>query len=191
MRNRHRPRRSWTIRNKMVKQQDEEKKMALVVWLGSSQIQAMKTMTNGATLMKKGTAEFHKLLSPRCKDQPALEDDAAKAAVAVLLALSLVLLLELVELVVVVPVVGRTVGVSTAVEGSVSVVVGVITELETERDVTGGVAPEMESEDTDDNEESVVPVEIRVMAKAGLVSAESPYTRIQTRILLDVFSSLG
>lgn len=164
--------------------------MALVVWLGSSQIQAMKTMTNGATLMKKGTAEFHKLLSPRCKDQPALEDDAAKA-VAVLLTLSLVLLLELVGLVVVVPVVGRTVGVSTAVEGSVSVVVGVITELETERDVTGGVAPEMESEDTDDNEESVVPVEIRVMAKAGLVSAESPYTRIQTRILLDVFSSLG
>lgn len=163
--------------------------MALVVWLGSSQIQAMKTMTNGATLMKKGTAEFHKLLSPRCKDQPALEDDAAKA-VAVLLTVSLllVLLLELVELVVVV---GRTVGVSTAVEGSVSVVVGVITELETERDVTGGVAPEMESEDTDDNEESVVPVEIRVMAKAGLVSAESPYTRIQTRILLDVFSSLG
>jgi len=95
----------------------------------------------------------------------------------VLLALSLSLvLLELVELlvVVVVPVVGRAVGGSTAVEESVSVV-GVITELEIERDVTGGVAPEMGSEGVDDNEASESPGEIRVMAKAGLVSAESPY----------------
>jgi len=96
----------------------------------------------------------------------------------VLLVLSLSLvLLELVELlvVVVIPVVGRTVGGSTAVEESVSVVGVVITELEIERDVTGGVAPEMGSEGADDNEASESPGEIRVMAKAGLVSAESPY----------------
>jgi len=135
----------------------------------------MKTMTNGATLIKKGAAEFHKLLPPRCKDHAALVDEAAKAdALLVTLLLSL-MLLELVELVVVVPVVGRTVGGSTAVEESVSVDVGVTTELEIEREVTGGVAPEMEPEGADDNEESEFPVEIRVMAKAGLVSAESPY----------------
>jgi hypothetical protein len=93
----------------------------------------MKTMTNGATLIKKGAAEFHKLL-PRCKVHPALVDDGAKAD-ALLLTL-LLTLLELVESVVVVPVGGRTVGVSTAVE-MMSVEVGLVTEPEVEKDVVG------------------------------------------------------
>jgi len=139
-------------------------------------IQTMKTMRNGViTLIKKGAAEFHKRL-PRCKDHPALLDDAA---VAVLLTLPLLsLLMELAELVVVVPVGDWTVGVSTEVGVSVDVGVvdvGVITELETERDVTDDVVPEMEPEDPDDNEVSEPRVEIRVMAKEGLVSPESPY----------------
>jgi len=64
-------------------------------------------------------------------------------------------------------------GASTAVE--VSVDVGVVTELEIERDVTGNVVAEMESELVDDTEVSEFVVAIRVMAKAGLVSPESPY----------------
>lgn len=51
---------------------------------------------------------------------------------------------------------------------------GVVTELDIERDVTGGVAPEMESDDADDDEVPGTGEEIRVMAKAGLVSPESP-----------------
>jgi len=122
--------------------------------------------------MKKGAAELHKLLS-RCKDHPALVDDAAKAEVtedALLLTL-----LELVEpaVAVVVPVGGRTADASTAVE-VMPVEVGVVTELEIERDVEGSVAPEMEPEDADDDEVPGPGEEIRVMAKAGLVSPESP-----------------
>lgn len=150
----------------------------------------MKTTMHGATLIKRGAAELHKLL-PRCKDHPALVVDAAKAEVtadALLLLLLLLLLLELVELAVVVPVVGRTVDEPTAVkvrsEGKVmSVEVGVVAELEIERDVVGSVAPGMEPEDADDDEEPEPGEEIRVMAKAGLVSPESPITRIQARIL--------
>jgi len=129
-------------------------------------------MTNGATPIKKGATELHKLL-PRCKDHPALvDDDAAKAEVKAD-ALLLMLLLELVELVVVVAVGGRTVDASTAVEVT-SVEVGVVAELRIERDVAGSVAPGMEPEDADDDEVPESGEEIRVMAKAGLVSPESP-----------------
>jgi hypothetical protein len=166
-RNCHRPHRSWTIRNKMAKQQEKKNLVALS---RSSHIQTMKT-TNGATLIKTGAVELHKLL-PRCKDHPALvDDDAAKAEVtedALLL-----LLLELVEPVVVVPVGGRAVDVPTAVK-ALSVEVGVVTELGIERDVAGSVVPGMELEDADDDEVSGPGEEIRVMAKAGLVSPESP-----------------
>ena len=139
-------------------------------------------MRNGATLVRKGAAEFHKLLL-RCKDHPALVDDAAKAD-ALLLAL-LLALLELVELVVVVPVGVRTAGVLTSVEVVMSVeVVGVVTGLEVESDVVGSVAPSVESEVADDDEEEAAETgeAILVMAKMALVSPESPNTRIQTRI---------
>lgn len=154
--------------------------------LRSSQFQTMKTMRNGATLVRKGAAESHKPL-PRCKDHPALVDDAAKAD-ALLLAL-LLTLLELVELVVDVPVGGRTVGVSTSVEEVMSVeVVGVVTGVEVERDV---VAPSVESKDVDDDDDAVAETgeEILVMAKIELVSPESPNT-IQT-ISHFISSSLG
>jgi hypothetical protein len=137
----------------------------------------MKTMTHGTTLIRKGAAELQKLL-PRCKDHPALVDDAAKAEVTAdaLLLMLLLMLLGLVEPVVVVPVGGRTVDVSTPVE-VISVEVGMVTEPEIERDGAGGVVPRMESEDADDPELPVLGEEIRVMAKAGLVSPESPNTR--------------
>ena len=154
---------------------------SLVALLRSSHIQTMKTMTNGATLIRKGAAELHKLLS-RCKDHPALVDDAAKAEVTEDALLLLPTLLELVEPVVVVPVGGRTVAALTAAE-VMSVEVGVVTELEIERAVAGSVAPEMEPEDADDDEAPGPGEEIRVMAKAGLVSPESPNTRIQARTL--------
>ena len=139
-------------------------------------------MRSGARLVRKGAAEFHKLLL-RCKDHPALVDDAAKADA---LLLALLLLLELVELVVVVPVGVRTAGVLTSVEEVMSVeVVGVVTGLEVESDVVGSVAPSVESEAADDDEEEEVAETgeaILVMAKMALVSPESPNTRIQTRI---------
>lgn len=135
-----------------------------------SQIQTMKTMRNGATLVRKGAAELHRLL-PRCKDHPALVDDAAKAD-ALLLTL-LLTLLELVEPAVVVPVGGRTVGVLTSVE-VMSVEVDVVTGLDVERDVVGSVAPSVESEDADDDEVGETGAEILVMAKMELVSPESP-----------------
>ena len=93
-------------------------------------------MTNGATNIKKGVAEFHKLL-PRCKDHPALVDEGAKAE-------ALWLTLLVVELVVV---------------EVMSVDVG---------------------EDADDDE---VPETAEVIAKMGLMSPVSPYTRFQTRVL--------
>ena len=180
----------------MVKQQ--EKKNNLVVLLRPSHIQTMKTMTNGATLIKKGAAEFHKLL-PRCKDHPALVEDAAKAVPVLLLTL-LLLLLELVEPVVVVPVGGTAVIALTVV---VVVHVGVVTELGIEGDVVGSVASVMESEDADDDNVDDNNVDdnnvdddsaedddvsesgevIWVIAKAGLASPESPNTRIHNRIL--------
>jgi len=134
----------------------------------------MKTMTNGATPIKRGATELHKLL-PRCKDRPALVDDAAKAEVTddALLLMLLLTLLELVEPVVVVSVGGRTVDVSTAVE-VMSVEVDVVTELGIERDVAGSVAPGIEPEDVDEGEVPGPEEAIRVMAKAGLVSPESP-----------------
>jgi len=143
-----------------------KKKSSFVVLLRSSQIQTMRTMPNGATLIKKGAAEFHKLL-PWCKDHPALVDDAAKADALVLVLSPLEL--ELVEPVVVVPAEVKTLGVLTAVE-VMSVDVGVGTVLEFEGDVVGSVAPEMESEDTD----AEMGDEIWVMAKMELVSPESP-----------------
>jgi hypothetical protein len=149
--------------------------------LRSSQIHAMKTMTNGATLIKKGAAQFHKLL-PRCKDHPALVDDAAKADALLLALLLLLLLLELVEPVVVVPVGGGAAGVLTAVE-VMSVDVGVVTELEIERDEIGGVDPVMEFEDVDEVEAPETGKGIAEMAKGSLESPLSPNTRIQTRIL--------
>jgi len=133
----------------------------------------MKTTRNGATLVRKGAPKFHNLL-PRCKDHPALVDDAAKAD-ALLLTLLLALLVGLVESVDVVPVGGRTVGVSTAVEVmSVEVGVVMVTELEIERDVAGSVTPGTGPEDADEDELPESGEEIRVMAKAGLVSPESP-----------------
>lgn len=169
MRNCHRPHRSWTIRNKMVKQ--HEKKTALLHCLRSSHNQTMKRMTNGTTLIKKGAAELHEL---RCKDRPALvDDDAVKAEDAADALLLLLMLLELVEPVVVVPVGGRT-DVSTAVEVLSVKEVGIVIELGMERDVVGSVAPGMEPEEGGDDEVSELGEEIRVMAKAGLVSPESP-----------------
>jgi hypothetical protein len=155
----------------MVKQQDKKKALLHCYFPVT---QTMKTMTHGATLIKKGAEELQKLL-PRCKDHPALEDDAAKAEVTAdaLLLLLLLMILELVEPVVVVPVEVRTVDAPTAV-AMMSVEVGVVAELEIERDEVGSVAPEMEPEDPDDDELSEPGEEIRVMAKAGLVSPESP-----------------
>ena len=147
-------------------------------------IQTMKPMTNGATLIKKGAAELHKL-PPRCEDHPALvDDDAAEAEVTAdaLLLMLLLVLLVLVEPVVVVPAEGRAVEASTAVE-VLSVEVGGVTELGIERDVVGSVTPGTEPEDADEDELPESGEEIRVMAKAGLVSPESPSTRIQTRML--------
>ena len=140
-------------------------------------------MTNGATLIKKGATKLLKL-PPRCKDHPALvDDDAAEAEVTAdaLLLMLLLVLLGLVEPDVVVPVEGRAVDVSTAVE-VLSVEVGEVTELGIERGVAGSVAPGMEPEDADEDELPESEEEIRVMAKAGLVSPESPSTRVQTRI---------
>ena len=136
----------------------------------------MKNMMIGATLIKKGAAELHRLLPPRCKDHPALVDDAAKAEVtpdALLLTL-----LEPVEPAVVVPDGGRTADESTAAE-LMSVELGMVKELGVERDVTSGsvVVPEMESDDADDDGVPGPDEEIRVIAKAGLVSPESPNTR--------------
>lgn len=168
-RNRHRPLRSWTIRKQKWSKQQVKKKTLLNFYTPVS-FQTMKAMTIGATLIKKGAAELHKLL-PRCKDHPALVGDAAKAEDtedALLLAL-----LELLAPVVVVPVGGGTVDASTAAE-LMSVEAGVITELDIERDVKGSVAPEMESDDADDDGVPGPEEEIRVMAKAGLVSPESP-----------------
>jgi len=128
-------------------------------------------MTNGTTLIKKGAAELHEL---RCKDRPALvDDDAVKAEDAADALLLLLMLLELVEPVVVVPVGGRT-DVSTAVEVLSVKEVGIVIELGMERDVVGSVAPGMEPEEGGDDEVSELGEEIRVMAKAGLVSPESP-----------------
>ena len=153
-----------------------------------SQIQIMKAMTKGTTLIMKGAAEFHKQL-PRCKDLPALVGVADNAD-ALLLLLTL-MLLELVEPVVVVPVGGTTVGVSTAAE-LVSVELGVVTELELERDVVGSVAPLMESEAKDDDEMADTGKATGVIAKMELVSPESPNTRNpNTHISRFVFSSFG
>lgn len=132
----------------------------------------MKTTRNGATLVRKGAPKFHNLL-PRCKDHPALVDDAANADALSLTLLLLLTLLELVELVVDVPVGGRTVGVSTSVE-VMSVEVDVVTGLEVKRDVVGSVAPSVESEDADDDEVGETGEAILVMAKMELVSPESP-----------------
>ena len=90
------------------------------------------------------------------------------------------------ELVVVVPVGGKAVDVSTAAE-VMSVEVGMVTELEIERDVAGIVVPETVFEDADEDKVPESGEEIRVMAKVGLVSPESPNTRIQTPI---IFSGL-
>jgi len=137
-------------------------------------------MTNGGTLIKIGTAELHELL-PRCKDHPALvDDDAATADALLLMLLELVeplvdvpVGLELAEPFVVVPVGVRTADVTIAVKG-MSVEACVVTELGIERDVAGSVVPGLEPEDTDDDEVPGPGEEIRVMANEGLVSPESP-----------------
>jgi hypothetical protein len=84
-------------------------------------------------------------------------------------------LLELVEPVIVVPVGGRTVGVSTAVEVmSVEDSKLVWSHQEVERDIVGSVAPPMESEDAGDDEVAETGEEIRVMAKMEPMSPEYP-----------------
>jgi hypothetical protein len=138
-------------------------------------IQIIKTITNGATLIKRGAAELQILLSrciDRCIDHPELADeDAAKAEVTEDAPL-LLLLLELV----VVPVGGEAVVMSPLLKVDPAKATVVIDPV-IERDVVGTVGESAgEPEDTDDDGVPGVGGEIRVMAKAGLVSPESPNT---------------
>jgi hypothetical protein len=151
---------------------DKKGKNGLIVF---HHIQIIKTTMNGATLMKRGAAELHILLA-RCKDHPELADDeAAKAEVTADAPLLLsLLLLELV----VVPVGGGAVVLSPLTEVP-PIKAGVVRDPATERDVGGTVGGTVgesaeEPEDKDDEEVSETGEEIRVMAKAGLVSPESP-----------------
>jgi len=145
---------------------DKKGKNSLIVF---HHIQIIKTATNGATLIKRGAAELHILL-PRCIDHPELaDDDAAKAEVTEDAPL-LLLILELG----VVPVGGEAVVMSPLLKvdpAKASVVIDPVTE----RDVVGTVGESAgEPEDTDDDGVPGDGGEIRVMAKAGLVSPESP-----------------
>lgn len=152
---------------------DKKGKNSLIVF---HHIQIIKTTTNGATLIKRGAAELHRLL-PRCKDHPELaDDDAAKAEVtADALLLLLLLLLELV----VVPVGGGAVEMSLLIKVP-PIKADVVIDPATERDVLGTVGGSAEEpEDTGDDEVSEDGEEIRVMAKAGLVSPESPNKTIR------------
>jgi hypothetical protein len=111
------------------------------------------------------------MLLPRCIDHPELaDDDAAEAEVtADAPLLLLILLLELL----VVPVGGGAVVMSPLLKVD-PVKASVVIDPVTERDVgTVGESSE-EPEDTDGEEEPGAGEEIRVMAKAGLVSPESP-----------------
>jgi len=125
----------------------------------------MKSMT-GATLIKIVAAEVHMLL-PRCIDHPALVDvEAAKAEVA---ADDALLLLKPIELIVVgLVAVGSRVAVMMSV-GVPSIKAVAVTEV-IERDVAVTVEGTVEAEDVDE----LSGEEIRVMAKEGLVSPESP-----------------
>lgn len=147
----------------------EKDKNSLIVF---HHIQIIKTTTNGATLIRRGAAELHILL-PRCIDLPELaDDDAAGAEVTadVPLLLLLILLLELI----VVPVGGGAVVMSPLLKVD-PVKARVVIDPVTERDVVDTVGESAEEpEDTDGDEEPGAGEEIRVMAKAGLVSPESP-----------------
>ena len=139
--------------------------------------------TNEATLIKKGAAELHIRLS-RCKDRPALvgvDAAEAKATADVLLLLLLLLLLAAV-----VPVdSGAVVMSAPVVVLSVKAKTDGVTEPVIERDV--GIAIDgsgMKPRDVDDDALPESGDEIRVMAKAGLVSPESPNTKIQTHMSL-------
>ena len=161
--------------------------------LGITHFQSVKSMTNGATLIKIGAAEPHVLL-PWCNDHPAPlvgVDAAGVTATADALVPSPLLLLEL--LVPVVPVV-RPVVVAAAAVGFVSfgsgavvvsALVGVpvvvngdgVWEPTSIRDV--GEKVRLGPEGTAEDELLSVEAggEIAVMAKTGLVSPESPNTK--------------
>lgn len=128
----------------------------------------MKVITNGAMPIKKGAAEVHVRLL-RCKDHPELVDDDTAEAEATTDGLLLLLLLGPVELVVV-PIGGKTVVPSAAAV--------VVTERVTERDEPSTDKLATELDDADDDE-TLMPEEILVIAKEGLVSPESPNTRNQ------------
>jgi len=133
----------------------------------------MKSMNNGATLIKKWTAELLILLW--YEDHPALVGvDAAKAEVIA----DALLLLEPVEPVVV-PV-GSEAVVMSVLNGVPCVKPSVVTKPEIERDVVAGVDESgVEPEDAGDDELVEPGEEISVMAKAGLVSPESPIKTIR------------
>ena len=133
-------------------------------------------MTNGATPIKKWAAELRILLW--CKDHPALVGveagaEAAKAEVRTD-GLLLILLLEPVE-----PVGVVAVGSGVPLVGVPSVKAAVVAEpVIEERDVGGGVDGSGMDPEEAGEEKLVEPGEqIRVMAKAGLVSPESPNTK--------------
>jgi hypothetical protein len=110
------------------------------------------------------------MLLPRCIDHPELADDDAAEAEVTADAPLLLLLIPLLELLVV-PVGGGAVVMSPLLKVDASVVIDPVTE----RDVVGTVGESSEEpEDTDGEEEPGAGEEIRVMAKAGLVSPESP-----------------
>lgn len=133
-------------------------------------------MKTRATLIKKRAAELHILL-PRCKEHPELVDDnAAKAEVAA--DTLLLLLVGLVDPVVVVPVGGDAAVEPAAVVGMPSVKTGVVAEPLLERDVAGTVDESVVDPRAADDDE-LSGAEIRVIAKAGLVSPESPYKTIR------------
>ena len=139
----------------------------------------MKTITNGATLIKKRTVELHVLL-PRCKEHPELVDDDEDAAEAEAEAAAEALLLlpaGLIESVVVVSARDGAVVGSAAIEAP-PIEAGRVREL-TETNVAGPTDESVIEPEGDDDELPVAAEDIRVMAKAGLVSPESPNTRIQ------------
>lgn len=124
----------------------------------------MKSMT-GATLIKIAAAEVH-VFPPRCIDPALVDDDVAKAEVAVDDAL---LPLEPVASIGIVAVGSRVVVMMLVLVGVSSIKAVAVTEV-IERDVAVTVEGTVEAEDVDE----LPGEEIRVMAKEGLVSPESP-----------------
>jgi hypothetical protein len=150
----------------------QQDKISLVAF---RRIQTMKAIANGAMPIKKGATELHVLLL-RCEDHPELvDDDAAKAEVT---ADELLLLLLLELKLVVVPVGGEAVVPSAVAVEVLPVKAGVVTGPVAERDEESADELATELEDAD-GDETLMPEEILVMAKEGLVSPESPSTRAQ------------